>query len=110
MFIQDRIVNVYRLITDSADADKEQYDLAMEGLPMNIQPIAPEMEIVIGNGSIGRIFAAYTTASGIMSGMIITASGTTTTSGYKYVVTGVEDWSHPKLLPHYELQITKMDE
>lgn len=106
--IIDKTVTVYRLTQDTANNNREQYEVALTGVKMNIQPVAPEYEAAIGDGSIGRSFNAYTTQSGIQSTMIITESGSTTVSGMKYTVTGVLDWSSPNLLPHFELTLTKL--
>lgn len=108
--ILDKIVNIYRLTQDINDTDKERYDLAIEGARMNIQPVTPEYELVVGDGSFGKSFNAFTTQSGIENTMLITVSGTTTVSGYKYLVTGIQNWSAPDLIPHYELVLSKLDD
>lgn len=108
--ILDKTANIYRLTQDTNDNDKERYELAIEGFKINIQPASPEYEMVVGDGSFGKVFNAFTTQSGIQSTMMVTISGTTTTSGYKYMVTGMQDWSSPVYLPHYEMTLSKIDD
>lgn len=108
--IQDSIVSIYRLVETTQDSDRERYEIAIPNVRMNIQPVDPNFQVALGDGSIGRYFNGFTTATGIQSAMLLTVSGSTTTSGYKYLVTGVDDWRLPNMLPHYELTLTKLDE
>ena len=103
--ILDKVANAYMLIQDSADTDREHYDLAIEGFKVNIQPVSPEFEAVLGEGSFGKSWIAYTAQSGINETMVIAVSGTTSVSGYKYTVVGVQDWSAPNFIPHYEINL-----
>jgi len=101
--ILDRIVEIYRLTSDTDDADREKFELALSNVRMNIQPVDAELSIATGDGSLSKTFRAFTTQSGIAETMIVTVSGSTTISGMKYTVTGLQDWSQPNFLPHYEL-------
>ena len=106
--IQDKTVSIFRLTMDGDDNDREKYEVAMSNVRMNIQPTSAEYESVVGDGSFGKTFLAFTTQSGIETTMIVTESGSTTISGMKFTVTGISDWSAPNFLPHYELVLTKM--
>lgn len=97
-----QVANLRRLQRDSADADLEGYVNLYCGLRLNIQPAGAEYQALLGDGSMGRIYRAYTSYSGCQIGMEIATSGTATISGMRYEVIGTEPWNGP-LGRHYEL-------
>ena len=98
--------NLYKLVTDSADARRETYSNIYTGLRINIQPASPEFVLGDIQGEMGKLFRAYTTYSGCQVGMVLVTSGTTTVSGMRYHILGVEEWSGP-IGRHYELVVRK---
>lgn len=91
---------------DSADSDKEGYVDRIRDLKVNIQVAGPEYEALTPVGDAGKLYLGYTTTSGIKEGMMIVTSGTTTISGMRLKVLGVEEWRGP-LGRHYELRLLK---
>ena len=105
--ILDTVIAISRLLKDSDDADKESYqpNAALLNVKCQIQPASPE-ETAIADGVFAQTYACYTTESGILSGDKVTVSGT----GDTYRVKGIEDWSLPDLIPHYEITLVKFEE
>lgn len=98
--------DLYRLSKESADQDKEKYGLIYAGLKVNIQPAGLEYTAMQPDGAIGKLFRCFTTYSGCQIGMILVSSGTTTISGSRYEVTGVEGFTGP-LGRTFELLVRK---
>lgn len=105
--ILDSVITIQRLTKDVDNADKEMYqpNLALTSVKCNIQPASPE-QVAISDGVFGQTFACFTTESGLLTGDLATVSGT----GQKYVIRGIEDWSLPDMVPHYEVTMVKMEE
>lgn len=101
--ILDSIVAVSRINPDSDNTSKESYviDLSLQAVKMNIQPASPEDTVLI-EGVFAKTWRAFTTYSGVLTGDLITISGT----GNKMVVKGVQDWSSEPI-PHYELLLVE---
>lgn len=98
--------NLFRLNRESGDADREKYQLLYTGLKVNIQPAGLEFTATQPDGAIGKLFRGFTTYSGCQIGMQLVMSGTTTTSGYRYDIQGVEPFEGP-MGRHWELLVRK---
>ena len=98
--------NLFRLNRESASSDREGYQLVYTGLRVNIQPAGLEYTATQPDGAIGKLFRGFTTYSGCQIGMLLVVSGTTTTSGFRYDITGVEPFEGP-MGRHYELLVRK---
>lgn len=98
--------DLFRLSRDSADNDRETYIRIYSGLRVNIQPAGMEYVATSPDGAIGKIFKCFTTYSGCQIGMLLISSGTTTISGSRYEITGVEEYSG-YMGRHFELIVRK---
>lgn len=98
--------NLFRLKRETADRDRETYQMIRQGLHVNIQPAGLEYLATEPDGAMGKTYRAYTTYSGCQIGMILVSSGTTTVSGMKYDITGIEDHYGP-FGRHWELLLRK---
>lgn len=105
--ILDQVITISRLRTDAGNTDKESYqpNAALQAVKCQIQPASPT-DTAIAEGVFGQTYIAFTTESGILSGDLVTISGT----GQKYRVRGIEDWSMPDLSPHFELTLLQFEE
>ncbi len=105
--ILDLMVSVSHLTKDSDNANKEQFvlDTGLWSIPINIQSAGAE-ETAISEGVFGRTYTAFTTQSGIHIGDLLTVSGT----GQLLRVKGMEDWTSPDLVPHYEYILVEPEE
>lgn len=68
---------------------------------INIQPASPELT-AISDGEVFKTYRAFTTASGVIEGMLLTVSGT----GELYRVRGREAFNYG-MGRHYELTLIK---
>lgn len=93
---------------DSDNADKEGYVPYLVNFKINIQPAGPEWT-GFNEGELGKVYKAFTTQSGIRETMQIVLSGTTTISGTKFKVTGIEEWNGP-MGQHFEVVLRKFSE
>lgn len=94
--------DLYKLSEDSVQSDIQNYGRIVQGFKINIQPAGLEYAVTQPDGAIGKTYRGFTSQSGIRNGMLVVVSGTTTVSGMRYEVTGVEDFNGP-LGRHYEL-------
>jgi len=101
--------SVRALNPDSADADKEGYIEIIPNLKINIQPAGPEYTALSPLGETGKLYRGFTTSSGIKEGMVLVTSGTTTISGMKLKVLGVEEF-RGAIGTHFELLLLKPGE
>lgn len=100
----DKRVFVWRLAPDATNNRQEDYSLHPgypAGAKVNIQPASP-MFTQLNDGIQGKMFKAFTTASGIVEGYRLTVSGT----GAAYVVKGREVYDYG-MGRHYELTLDK---
>lgn len=104
--IYKQTANLLRLKRETADADREKYELIYQGLRVNIQPAGLEFVATQPEGAIGKLFKCFTTYSGCQIGMQLVTSGTVSISGMRYEVTGVEEY-RGALGRHYELLVRK---
>jgi hypothetical protein len=72
-------------------------------IKVNIQPASPELT-AISEGEVFKTYKAFTTASGVTEGMLLTVSGT----GELYRVRGREAFGY-RMGKHYELTLVKSD-
>lgn len=72
-------------------------------IAVNIQPASPELTAV-SDGIMFKTYKAFTTASGVTEGMLLTMSGT----GEVYRVRGREAFPY-RMGAHYELTLEKSD-
>jgi len=98
--------DLYRLSPETANTDRERYSLIYSGLRVNVQPAGLEYVATDPSGAIGKLFKCFTTYSGCQIGMIMTISGTVTSSGMRTEITGVEEFKGP-LGKHWELIVRK---
>ena len=105
--VLDVVTTISRLTKDSDNPNKESFQLneALMGVKMNIQPATPE-DTAIAGGVFGQTFVGFTTESGIQRGDLVTVSGT----GQLYRIRGIEDWSSPDDLPHFELLLVSFED
>jgi hypothetical protein len=94
-FIYKSTAEVKKLSADSADADKEGYIPFIATCKISIQPAGMEYVAADPEGSMGKLFQGYTTASGIRNGMLVVTSGTLTVSGMRYQMIGAQEFSGP---------------
>ena len=102
--ILDRLIDVYRLQTDSGDSNKEQYQVytPLADIAINIQPAQAE-DVVIAGGAFGQAYTAFTTQSGILEGDKLIDQ----VLGDVFFVKGKSNWMTPSLSPHIELLLTE---
>ena len=105
--IIDTIISVSRLSVDADNSNKESYqpNLALQCVKCQLQPAGAE-DTAIAQGVFGQTYIGFTTNSGVLAGDHVTVSGTSK----KYRVRGVQDWSLPDLIPHYEWTLINMEE
>ena len=84
-----------QLSPDSTDANKEGYIVVNSGFRLNIQPMKPELVALSPYGDQGKLFTGFTSTPGIKESMVISTAGTTTISGMRLRVIGVEQWVGP---------------
>lgn len=72
-------------------------------VPINIQPASPELT-AISDGIVFKTYKAFTTASGVIEGMLLTVSGTNEV----YRVRGRERFDYGQG-QHYELTLARSD-
>lgn len=77
--------------------------IASAAIKVNIQPAAPELT-AISEGEVFKTFKAFTQASGVVEGMLLTVSGTSE----MYRVRGREAFNYGSG-QHYELTLIKSD-
>lgn len=111
MFL-DKTVFVSALSKNNPSSDKETFVTfsgfwsggnATAAVKVNIQPASPELT-AISEGEVFKTYKAFTSTSGVVEGMLLTVSGTTSV----YRVRGREafDYGQGK---HYELTLVKSD-
>lgn len=98
--------DLYRLNQETSNSDRERWVKIYAGLKVNIQPASLGYAMTQPDGAIGKIYKAFTTYSGCQIGMVLVSSGTITTSGMRYEITGIEDYLGP-LGKHFELVLRK---
>ena len=108
----DKTAIVSILVSNNPSTDKETYTtfsgfmyggVQASAVPINIQPASPELT-AISEGETFKTFKAFTTASGVVEGMIVTISGTNDV----YRVRGREVYDYGAG-QHYELTLAKGD-
>ena len=104
--ILDRVVSVKRLLADTDNTDKEQYQAfaPLANVAINIQPAGAE-DSIIADGTFGQAYIAFTTVSGIRSGDKLTDQVT----GETFIVKGLTNWMSTSLIPHIELLLTEFE-
>lgn len=85
--------DLYGPSQDSSNSNLENYNKLYSGLRINIQPAGLEYVATTPDGAMGKIFRGFTTYSGCMIGMMLVSSGTTTVSGMRYSVIGLEQFT-----------------
>ena len=98
--------DLYRLNQETSNTNREKFALIYQGLKVNIQPAGLEYVVTQPEGALGKIFKCFTTYSGCQIGMVLVSSGTTTVSGMRMEIVGVEPWSGP-LGRTFELLVRK---
>lgn len=108
----DKVAFVSALQKNNPSTDKESFitfsgflygGMRSAAVQVNIQPASPELT-AISEGEVFKTFKAFTSASGVTEGMLLTISGTTT----KYRVRGREAFDY-MAGQHYELTLIKSD-
>ena len=112
--VLDKTAFISRLEKNASDNDKEQYTtfsgfagpggIATAAVKMNIQPANAETTVLV-DGVFGKIFNGFTSASGVVEGMLVTVSGTNDS----YIVRGRQPHNYGILPAHYELVLSKDD-
>lgn len=101
--ILPKLVYVARLSPNASNNDKEAY-VTISNAKIDIQPASAELTAV-AEGVYGQTFRAYTPASGISIGDMLTVSGTNDS----FIVKGVDNWNYGAI-PHLELVLFKADD
>ena len=106
----DKKAFVARLTEETGNSGKERYTTfsgfqdhagnPTAAIDINIQPANPQL-VALAQGVIGKVFTAFTTASGVAEGMRLTVSGTED----RFIVQGREAYEFVQ--DHYELTLSK---
>lgn len=99
----DKTAFVSELASNSPTTDQETFALTGQAIRVNIQPASPELT-AISDGEVFKTFRAFTTASGVREGMLLTVSGTSNV----YRVRGREAYDYGAG-QHYELTLVRSD-
>jgi hypothetical protein len=108
----DKVAFVSALQKNNPSTDKESFvtysgfqfgGVQSAAVKVNIQPASPELT-AISEGEVFKTFKAFTNASGVTDGMLLTLSGT----GTIYRVRGREAFDY-MAGRHYELTLIKSD-
>lgn len=108
----DKVAFVSALRRDNPSADKESFitysgfqfgGTTAAAIKINIQPASPELT-AITDGEVFKTYKAFTSASGVVEGMLLTVSGTNAV----YRVRGREAYDS-RAFKHYELTLIKSD-
>lgn len=108
----DKTAFVSTLRKNSPTSDKETFTaysgfgiggVVGSAIKINIQPASPELT-AIADGEVFKTYKAFTSASGVTEGMILTVSGTSAI----YRVRGREAFDY-RAGKHYELTLAKSD-
>ena len=102
--ILDRVVDIFRLIQDSDNTEKESYSsyVPLQNVACNIQPASTE-DSLVANGVYGQTYVCFTTHSGILEGDKMIDQET----NEQFIVRGKSNWNTPALAPHIELLLTE---
>lgn len=104
----DKTAFVSTLVTNNPVTDQETFTTysgfgGTAAIQVNIQPASMELT-AMAEGELFKTYKAYTSASGVTEGMLLTVSGT----GEVYRVRGREAYPY-RMGPHYELTLAKSD-
>ena|SRR3990167_7435783 len=104
--ILDRVVSVSRLLADTDNTEKEQYQsfVPLANVAINIQPAGPE-DTIVADGTFGQAYIGFTTVSGVREGDKLTDQVT----GETFIVKGLTNWMSTSLIPHIELLLTEFE-
>ena len=104
----DKTAFVSNLVVDNPSTDQETFTTysgfaGTAAVQVNIQPASMEMT-AMSEGEVFKTYKAFTQASGVVEGMLLTISGTNEV----YRVRGREPFPY-RMGQHYELTLSKSD-